>query len=182
MAVIFLINLPLAILVVFVALRHVPESLDPSRRTPARHRRGPPRRPRAGRWHPRAQDGPDTGWGEPRVVVSIAVCAVAVIAFVFVERRAADPLVPGRLLRIQQFVAANLVTLALYAAISGALFLLPLELQIALGYSPLETGVALLPWTGVMVLLSARGGRLAHRIGPRLPMTLGQSSSAAGWC
>jgi EmrB/QacA subfamily drug resistance transporter len=171
---IFLINLPLAAVVVFVALRHVPESLDPSRRGHRLDIAGALLAALALAGATLAlTDGPETGWGEPRIVASIVVCVVAVIAFVLVERRAADPLVPGRLLRIQQFVAANLVTLALYAAIAGALFLLPLELQIGLGYSPLQTGVALLPWTGVMLLLSARGGRLANRIGPRLPMTAG---------
>ena len=50
---------------------------------------------------------------------------------------------------------------------------MPLELQTSLGYSPLEAGIALLPLTLVMLLLSARGGRLAQRIGPRLPMTVG---------
>jgi Na+/melibiose symporter-like transporter len=125
-------------------------------------------------------DGPEMGWGHPRVVGAIVVCLVALVAFIVVERRAQDPLVPGRLLRIRQFVAANVVTLALYAALSGALFLMPLELQTSLGYSPLEAGIALLPLTLVMLLLSARGGRLAQRIGPRLPMTVGPIVVAGG--
>jgi len=67
-----------------------------------------------------------------------------------------------------------------YAALGGVFFLLPLQLQTVLGYSPLEAGVALLPMTIVMLLLSARGGRLATRIGPRLPMTVGPLVAAGG--
>jgi hypothetical protein len=67
----------------------------------------------------------------------------------------------------------NAATLALYAALGGALFLLPIELQVVNGYSPLDAGMALLPLTAIMLLLSARSGRLASRIGPRLQMSAG---------
>jgi MFS family permease len=73
----------------------------------------------------------------------------------------------------RQFTAANLVTLVIYGAFGTALFLLALQLQTVVGYTPLKAGTALLPVTVVMLLLSARGGRLAQRIGPRLPMALG---------
>jgi MFS family permease len=79
-----------------------------------------------------------------------------------------------------QFSAANLVTFVVYAALGGALFLLPLQLQLSLGYSPLLAGAALVPLTVVMLLLSARAGRLAQRIGPRLPMGLGPIVAGIG--
>ena len=69
--------------------------------------------------------------------------------------------------------AANAVTFVVYGALGGSLFLLPIQLQRVVGYSPLASGVALVPITLIMLLLSARAGRLASRIGPRLPMTLG---------
>ncbi len=72
------------------------------------------------------------------------------------------------------------MTLAVYAALSGAFFLLVLELQVVLGYSALEAGSALVPVTVLMLLLSARAGALAQRIGPRLPMTVGPLGVAAG--
>jgi hypothetical protein len=67
----------------------------------------------------------------------------------------------------------NLVTFAVYAALGGVFFLLVLELQVVAGFTPLAAGAALLPATGVMLLLSARAGDLAQRIGPGGPMTVG---------
>jgi len=178
---IFLINVPLAAVVIWIALRHVPESLDPSRRDRPLDVTGAVLAALALAGATFAlTDGPERGWGDARVVASLAICAAALVGFVLVERRAADPLVPGRLLRIREFASANLVTLLVYAALGGVFFLLPLQLQTVLGYSALEAGVALLPMTIVMLLLSARGGRLAARIGPRLPMTVGSLVAAGG--
>jgi hypothetical protein len=81
----------------------------------------------------------------------------------------------------RQFTAANLVTFVVYGALGGALFLMPIQLQRVVGFSPLASGVALIPITVVMLLLSARAGRLSSRIGPRLPMTLGPLLVAAGF-
>jgi MFS family permease len=67
-----------------------------------------------------------------------------------------------------------------YAALAGALFLLPIELQVVSGYSPLESGLALLPVTFIMLVFSARSGRLATRLGPRLQMGLGPIVVGAG--
>jgi MFS family permease len=82
--------------------------------------------------------------------------------------------------RSRQFSAANAVTFVVYAAISGVLFLLPVVLQESGGYSPLRAGSALLPVTAIMLLLSARSGALAARIGPRLQMTVGPGVIALG--
>jgi MFS family permease len=89
-------------------------------------------------------------------------------------------MMPLGLFRSRDFAAANVVTLAVYAAISGALFLLPLQLQRVADYPPVAAGSALLPVTLVMLLLSARMGRLAQRIGPRWPMTIGPIVAAVG--
>ena len=75
---------------------------------------------------------------------------------------------------------ANLVTFAVYAALGGVLFLLAVNLQEVLGYSALAAGAAMLPITVIMLLLSSRAGALSHRIGPKLPMTLGPLIIAAG--
>ena len=82
-------------------------------------------------------------------------------------------MLPLSLFRNRQFAGANGTTLAVYAALGGAFFLLVLELQLVLGYSALEAGSALLPVTLLMLALSARAGALAQRIGPTLPMTFG---------
>ncbi|MDQ4096942.1 MAG: MFS transporter, partial [Actinomycetota bacterium] len=89
------------------------------------------------------------------------------------ERARRQPLVPLSIFRNRQFNGANVTTLAVYAAFSGALFLVVVELQQVLGYSALEAGSALLPITFLLVTLSARAGRLSQRTGPRLPMTVG---------
>jgi predicted MFS family arabinose efflux permease len=89
-------------------------------------------------------------------------------------------MMPLGLFRSRQFSGANIVTLVVYAALSGAFFLLPVQLQRGSGFSPVAAGSALLPVTLVMLLLSARMGRLAQRIGPRLPMTIGPIVAAGG--
>jgi len=89
-------------------------------------------------------------------------------------------MLPLELFRSRQFSAANAVTFVVYAALSGGLFLLPVELQVVAHYSPIASGAALLPVTFIMLALSARSGALATRIGPRLQMTVGPIVIAAG--
>jgi EmrB/QacA subfamily drug resistance transporter len=177
---IFLINLPLAVVVVWVSVRHVPESRDPSAR---------------GRldWTGAAlaaaglagivyalTDGATQGWTSP-VILATGLGGVAALAgFVIWERRTPAPMLPLDIFASRQFTSANLVTFVVYGALGGALFLIPIQLQRVVGYSPLASGVALVPITLVMLLLSARAGRLASRIGPRLPMTLGPLGVATG--
>ena len=96
--------------------------------------------------------------------------AVAAVAFVVVESRRPAPLLPLGLFRHRQFAVTNAVTFVVYGALGGVLFLLPVVLQVVGHYSPLASGVALLPLTVVMLLLSATSGRVAARIGPRLQM------------
>lgn len=104
----------------------------------------------------------------------------AFAGFVVTERRSRHPMLPPRLFANRQFTAANLVTFAVYAALGGLFFFLVLELQTEAGYSPLASGTALLPITVIMLALSERAGRLAERIGPRIPMTVGPAISAVG--
>ena len=72
------------------------------------------------------------------------------------------------------------MTFAVYAALGGVFFLLVVNLQVVGGFSPLLAGTALLPVTAIMLVLSARAGALAARIGPRLPMTAGPLIAAGG--
>ncbi len=95
-------------------------------------------------------------------------------AFLLVERaRAAVPMLPLGLFGSRQFSVTNAVTLIVYAALGGALFLLPVELQVVNHYSPFEAGASLIPLTVVMLAFSARSGRLGRGIGPRLQMGAG---------
>jgi len=177
---IFLINLPLAAAVVWAAVRHVPESRDQSA-TPQLDYLGAALAAAglAGVIYA-LTDGPVKGWTSPVILAAGLGGIAALVAFVQVERRSPHPMLPLDLFRSRQFTGANLVTFVVYGALGGALFLLPIQLQRVLGYSPLASGVALVPITVLMLLLSARAGRLAQRIGPRLPMTVGPLVAGAG--
>jgi len=89
-------------------------------------------------------------------------------------------MLPLAIFRSRQFSGANLATFLVYGALGGAIFLIPLQLQQALGYSPLASGAALLPVTFIMLALSAQAGKLSQRIGPRIPMTVGPIVAGAG--
>jgi EmrB/QacA subfamily drug resistance transporter len=105
---------------------------------------------------------------------------VLLAAFVLVERRARDPLLPLELFRSRQFSGTNLVTLLVYAALGGFFFLFVLMLQNSLGYTALASGAALLPVNLLMLLISPRAGRWSARVGARVPMTAGAAVAAAG--
>ncbi|HEY2299752.1 MAG TPA: DHA2 family efflux MFS transporter permease subunit [Jatrophihabitans sp.] len=175
----FLINLPIALAVVMVAARHVPETRDEQAHG---------RLDLSGAVSAAAglalliyalTEGPAQGWPAP-LIVSLLAAIVVLIGFVLHEARTPDPMLPLSLFRSRQFAGANVVTLVVYAALSGALFLLPVQLQRVSGFSPVAAGSALLPVTFMMLLLSARMGRLAQRIGPRRPMTIGPIVAAVG--
>ncbi|MEQ3551949.1 MFS transporter [Pseudonocardia nematodicida] len=176
---VFLINVPFAVALVVLALRHVPESSDPRAAS--------------------SLDVPGTvlvvlalgslTWsltaaGEGGAgALSIGVGAVGVVLlalFFLAERRSTHPLVPGELFANARFTATNVVTLLVYGAMGVLFFLLVLQLQVVAGFSPLASGTALLPVTVLMLLLSARSGRLATRIGPRIPMAVGLTVAAVG--
>src|SRR5690606_27915478 len=114
------------------------------------------------------------------VPLLVGAGALLLAVFVLIEVRSDHPLVPPSLFASRVFTAANLVTLAVYAALGGVFFLLVLQLQLVAGYSPLLSGAATVPVTLLMLLLSAPAGRWAQRHGPRLPMTLGPLIAAAG--
>jgi predicted MFS family arabinose efflux permease len=125
-------------------------------------------------------DGPVRGWSSSRVLIPLAVGVLGAAAFVVGESRSSSPMLPLALFANRQFAVTNAVTFVVYAGLGGVLFLLPVVLQVVDGYSPLDSGVALLPMTLVMLAFSTRSGRLAARIGPRLQMGLGPVVVGAG--
>jgi EmrB/QacA subfamily drug resistance transporter len=168
---IFFLNVPLTLVVVLVALRHVPESRDPD----AAAELDVP-----GALVVALALGALT-LGLIDTMPSLIVAGVVLLgAFVVIELRSDHPLVPPALFGSRVFTAANLVTLAVYAALGGVFFLLVLELQLVAGYSPLMSGVATVPVTVIMLALSAPAGRWAQVHGPRIPMTAGPLLAAAG--
>ncbi len=178
---VFLINLPVAAFIVVVALRHVPESSD-TQSPPGLDLIGSilAAAGLAGVTYALTSLGSTAGGGAGVVAAGVGGIA-ALVAFVLVERRSPHPLVPLALFGDRRFSVANAVTLVVYAGLGVFFFLLVLHLQIVAGFSPLVAGTALLPVTVLMLLLSARAGALAERIGPRLPMSVGPLVAAIGF-
>ncbi|MEW9552705.1 MFS transporter [Nonomuraea sp. NPDC050783] len=170
----FLVNLPFALLVVVVALRHVPESRDEQA---------------AGRFDvlgavlaALALAGITYGLIQKGAPLPLVAGLALAAAFVAVQvRRSPEALVPVELFRNRMFGAINVVTLIMYAAMSVAFFLLVVQLQVVSGFSPIAAGMAMLPVTLLMLLLSARAGDVAKRYGPRWPMTIGILLAGGGF-
>lgn len=176
---IFLINLPIGILVAIMATRHVPETHDPR----ATGRIDYPGAILAGLGLAGTTfaliEAPGRG-AEPLVLIAGIGGVFALAAFLMVEKRSPSPMMPLTMFSSKQFSAANLVTFVVYTALGGVFFLLVSFLQISLGYSAIEAGAASLPVTAILLVLSARSGALAQRIGPRIPLTIGPIVIAAG--
>ncbi|GLZ32808.1 MFS transporter [Lentzea sp. NBRC 105346] len=166
----FLINLPVAALCVWLALKSVPESKDDE----------------AG--HP---DYVSSGVG----AIGLALLTggiveqsylwaglgmVALIVFGVVQARSSDPLVPPELFRDRTFVLSNGLTFLMYGALGAVMWLLVLQLQVSAGYSPTAAGLASVPITIIMLLTSAQSGRLAQKYGPRAQLVIGPMLVGAG--
>ena len=177
---IFLINVPVALAVVVIATRHVPESRDPA----ASHHTDVAGAGLVAVGLAALTYGliiwPQEGPGAPSVWGSLAAGVFAIGGFFAWEATAKDPMLPLGIFASRVFSATNAVTFAVYAALGGIFFWLVLALQVVAGYTPLEAGVSLLPVTLIMFALSARAGALSQRIGPRIPMTVGPILAAVG--
>ncbi|HZE67378.1 MAG TPA: DHA2 family efflux MFS transporter permease subunit [Sporichthyaceae bacterium] len=175
----FLLNLPVAVMVIVCTYAAVPETKghEPGRldltgaalavATLA-----------AGTWA-LIEAGP-RGWGDARVVVAAVISVVGLGAFVVHLCRAEHPLVPPSLFANRVFSMLNLGTLFLYASVGLSFFLVAYQLQTVAGWTALQAGLALLPTTLLTLALSARSGALAGRIGPRRQLTLGPLATAGG--
>jgi EmrB/QacA subfamily drug resistance transporter len=124
---------------------------------------------------------PARGFTDPGVLAGLALGAAGVAALLGIERRAVAPMLPLQLFRSATFSGANALTLMLYAAFGGALFVLPFQLIRALGYAPTAAGAALLPLSIGLAAVSPAAARLADRFGPRLLLTAGPLLVAAGF-
>jgi EmrB/QacA subfamily drug resistance transporter len=169
----FLINVPIGLAVVWLSRKYVPESHDESM---------------AG--HPdlwgsvlaavglagvtaALVEGPGRGVGDPLVLTGAVVGVLALAGFVMLQRRGRNPLVPPDIFANRTFVVANLLTFVVYAALGGVMMLFVIQLQVSLGYAPTLAGVASLPISVIMLLLSAQSGKLAQRFGPKPFLVVG---------
>src|SRR6185369_17083269 len=166
--------------VVALAMRHVPESRDPSATGKIDY---------AGALAAVVFltgitfafiEAPALGWSSPAVLAMTLTGVAGLAAFLIREHRAATPMLPLSIFADRQFAATNAVTFIVYAALTGATFLLPVMLQVVSGYSPLASGLALVPLTIIMLVLSGRSGQLAARIGPRRQLSAGPLVIGAG--
>ena len=176
---VFWLNVPVAVAVVVLTARFVPES----------------RAPRARRFDPAGQlsmivllagvtfgiiEGPGLGWGSPLIVGSFAAAAAALVVLLVVESRRADPLLDPRFFASIPFSAATLIAVAAFAAFAGFLFLNALYLQDVRGYSPLHAGLLTLPMAAMTAVLPPISGRMVARHGARLPLVIGGLGIATG--
>jgi EmrB/QacA subfamily drug resistance transporter len=175
----FLVDVPLAIVVLLIVFRYVPESRAE---------------------HARALDLPGAllvtvGLGgvvygligasdqslDTFEVVAMVVGAVALVGFVVVERHSPEPLIPLELFGSRNFSGANLMTLLLYAGFGGALFLLPIFLIQVHDYSATAATSALVPFAVITFVMGRWAGRLVTRYGERLPLMVGPAFAAVGF-
>ncbi len=176
---IFLINVPLAA----VALALLWFGVDESRGPRARHLDF------AGAASATAALGALT-WGLARIPVlgagAFALAAIAsgvllLAAFVAIEYRSPQPMVPMQLFHSREFAIGNAYTLLLYAALGGVFFFVPFDLINVRGYAPAAVGAAMLPVIAIMASFSSASGKLGERIGHRLPMVAGAIVAGAGF-
>ena len=177
---VFFINLPLALVVILISLRHVAENTD---RASSRVD-----------WFGAILaalglgalvygliESAQVGFNDRSVIMALAAGVVVLILFLFVESRLSQPMLPLTLFRSRTFAGTNLLTFLLYAALGGTLFFLPLNLIQVQRYSPTSAGAALLPFILIMSFLSRWSGGLVARYGPKLPLVVGPVITAVGY-
>src|SRR6266851_3986743 len=120
------------------------------------------------------------GFGSANVLIALALSAALLIAFVVVEKSSSQPLLPGRMLRLRSVVAGNSVAALVSVVMIGAVFFNSLYLQEILGYSPIQAGLAWLPQTVLIMVVSNIGARIAAKLGARTLIALGTLVLGAG--
>ena len=164
---IFFLNLPLGLLSIFIASRYVPENRNDNIE--------------------RSLDfvglatlmlsltgvlfaiieGPERGFTETYIIASFVIGLFSMAAFILVERRVSNPLVPLELFRNRIFTGVNLMTLVMFIGLGGPFFFLTLNFQQVQGYSAAQAGLAAIPTATAIFLLSQRVGKLADQYGPK---------------
>jgi EmrB/QacA subfamily drug resistance transporter len=177
---VFFINLPLALVVILISIRHIAETRD--------------RESTRVDWFGAILaalglgalvygliESSQVGFNDRSVSVALTAGIVVLVLFLFAESRLSQPMLPLTLFRSRTFAGTNLLTFLLYAALGGTLFFLPLNLIQVQRYSPTAAGAALLPFILIMSFLSRWSGGLVARYGPKLPLVIGPVVTAMGY-
>jgi EmrB/QacA subfamily drug resistance transporter len=175
---IFWLNVPIGLVLIPLAWRRLDESFGPSRKLDL---------PGLGLvsaglfgivWG--LVRGNSLGWGSTEIVASLAAGAVLVALFVLWELRAEAPMLPMRFFRNRTFTQANVASLFMYFGMFGSIFLLAQFFQTVQGYSPLGSGLRILPWTAMPIFVAPIAGALSDRIGGTRIMGVGLALQAFG--
>jgi EmrB/QacA subfamily drug resistance transporter len=177
---VFFINLPIALVVILISLRHVAENSD-KQGTRVDWLGAILAALGLGALVYGLIESSQVGFIDRSVILALAAGAIVLILFLLVESHLSRPMLPLTLFRSRTFAGTNLLTFLLYAALGGTLFFLPLNLIQVQGYSPTAAGAVLLPFILIMSLLSRWAGGLVARYGPKLPLVIGPVVTAVGY-
>ena len=177
----FLLNLPIALVVLVISIWKVPESREKNHRGPLDWAGTALATMGLGGVVYGLIESPRRGFSSVLVLLTLIGGIVCLVLFVLNEARVKNPMVPLRLFKNRDFSGANVLTLLLYAALSGTFFFFTLNLIQIQGYSATAAGATLLPFVAIMFSLSRWSGGLVDRFGPRLPLTVGPIVAAVGF-
>src|SRR6266487_1827385 len=177
---VFFINLPIALLVILISLRHIAENSD-KENTRVDWLGAILAAAGLGALVYGLIESSRVGFADRSVIVVLIAAGVLLAVFLLIEARISQPMLPLALFRGKTFTGANLLTFLLYAALGGTLFFLPLNLIQVQHYSATAAGAALLPFILIISLLSRWSGGLVTSYGPKLPLLIGSLTAASGY-